>query len=155
MIEEHQKKVEDIFTSISITLTEEGDIPALYILMFDDNTITPILIEDGLDVTLNEYGIYAVSKAREERADALIYINKASVVKIDNKNENEITSMYTGVLKPSEHPNKEDMITIIYMACDGECKILLSKIHKDLRGTPFTRDFKWVDGQKNMIQPWK
>jgi hypothetical protein len=154
MEEKHREIVEDLFSKISFALAESGRVPPLFIMVLQDDTVMPIILGQT-EIDMIEYASASMEAASDMDAKALILSCEQYMVS-RNKGDADIDDLMNGIIKPSEHPDKAEYLTLIYMTSDGDYDSLISKIHTDPRGTRYTADFKWVDDSvSNIIQPWK
>lgn len=153
--EKHREIVEDMFSKLSMVLTEKGPIPPLYAMILQDDSVVPIVvtIEEGL--SLDEYASSAINAAHEANAEALLLLCRQNIV-TRTKDDPDVDLLMKGLLRPSQMPDKNEYLTIVYMASDGYCNSIISKIIKDIKGTPYTVDFEWLGGSvTNYMIPWK
>jgi hypothetical protein len=147
-----QEEAEKIFSSISIVLTETGYIYPTVFVAQKSGEIIPIVSEEAPIQTLCSA---AVNFASENDSDALMFICEQSVVSVD-KSDPRLEAFAAGLLKPSEEVDAEDFLTLIFMSAEGECKTLMGKIFKDLAGTRYTKESKWLDkASTNIFTPWR
>jgi hypothetical protein len=154
MNQKHRELVEDVFGKVSMSLAESGKIIPLFILILPDQSLLPIIVGNGEEIDLKLYSSGAINAAQEMDADAIIFICEQYMVsKI--KGDPDLQPLLDGGIKPSEHPDKEDYLTIIYMEKDGNCESLVSKIKRDLAGTRYAVDFEWLEHSvTNMLTSW-
>lgn len=152
MKEIHREIAEDLFSRISMAMTQIGRAVPVYIMILGNNDVFPIIIEQQID--LQEYANIAISVANEYNAEAMILICEQFMVS-KQKGDAELQDMLDGKLRASQHPDRKEFLTLMYMDRTGKCESMIAEIHKDLSGTPFTRDFKWIDeAVTSMITPW-
>ena len=158
MDESHKKIVEQIFNSVSFTLSEKGKVPIMFFLIVNKTNqekpeLLPIVSVESISTL--EYAKIAINTADEMNADAMIMIAEQAVVS-KKKDDPSMNAILSGKIRPSEHPDKKDYITVIYMTSKGESHALISEIHEDLKGTRYTIDHKWINSSvNNLMVPWR
>ena len=155
MKDSHKELVETVFTELTFKLSEEGDIYPLYMMIMKDGSLMPIVLKQGIEISMGDYANIAIDAAKELDADAMVFACEQSIVS-KAKGDPEIGAMVQGKIKASEHSEAKDHLTLIYMTKDGECESLIGKIHKDPTEAKFVKDQKWIDGSiTNVMSSWK
>jgi hypothetical protein len=155
MNENHREIVEDLFSKVSMSMSESGKVIPVFALILGDGSVVPVMITDGQEFSMSDYASMAITAAHNMDAEALMLICEQAMIS-KKKNDPEIQAILNGSIKPLEHPDKEDFLCIIYMTANGETESLIAKIHTDLVGTRYTVDSKWVDyAASNLLAPWK
>lgn len=153
--EKHREIVEDMFSRLSMVLTEKGPIPPLYVMILQDDSVVPIVVTTDEGLSLDEYAASAINAAHETNAEALLLLCRQNVVTRE-KDDPDVQLLVNGILRPSQMPDKDEYLTIVYMASDGYCNSIVSKILKDIAGNMYTVDFEWLGGSvTNYMIPWK
>lgn len=154
MDQKHKELAEEIFGKVSMALAESGNVVPLFILILKDGSLLPILVGNGETIDIQLYAVGAVNAAQEMDADAMIFICEQYMVSKTSK-DSDLKPLLDGMIKASEHPDKEDYLTIIYMDKHGNCNSLISKIKKDIAGTRYAVDFEWIEySVTNVLVPW-
>ena len=154
MDENHREVAETIFSSASMTLTERGAVAPVILLILETEQVLPIVIQ-GEVYGLYEYSMIANDIAKQMEATAMILVAEQWMVK-KKQTDVDLQPLLNGIIRPSEHPDKEEYLTLMYSDGDGTCESLIAKIHKDPSGRKFTRDQNWIsEAISNVIQPWK
>lgn len=155
MIEKHKEFAEHIFTSMEFSLCENGIVPPLYFLILEGDQLLPILISrDSGEVAVQDYANLSLMKANEMDAEAVIFICEQYMVS-KKKGDREYEQLLNGFIKPSQYPDREEYMTLIYRHEDGLVRSLISKIYTDPKGTRYTKDRRWIKkGVTNLITPW-
>jgi len=149
-----KEKLEDLFTKISFTITEQGFSVPLFIMHLSDGEMMPVMMSGHSEISIEEYASAAMLGASEMNAMALIFICEQYVVS-KRKDDVEMQCLLNGTIKPSDHPDREECLTMIYMDKKGKCISLIGKIEKDIRGTKYINETHWTQGSvTNIIQPW-
>lgn len=155
MDEDQQKNIEELFDKISMNLAETGKVAPLYIIVLEDDSILPIITCEDQHIDLTDYTELSVKTAHEMNAKTLLFICEQSVVR-KKKDDPCIQAMLSGQIKPSEHPDKEDYLFLYNIESAGTCHSIMAKIHSDLVGTRYIKDYKWVKNVDNDIaKNWK
>jgi len=152
MDEQHKELVEDILSKASFRLTENGSVAPIFIAILpDENELMPIMVTGFENLNLDQYAIIATNAAVELNAIAMILICEQWTVKVD-----EDGTGYS-MIPPSQHPDKVECLSVVYMTAKGDCAILTSEIHTDPIGTKYTKDAEWMDGAdivSGIMTPW-
>lgn len=154
MKDSHKKIADDLFTRHSIIMTEKGSIAPVYILILSQDRTLPVVLNTNL-IGLEQYS-EAVSKiAKDLDAEAVMFLCEQYMVS-KPKDSPEANALVSGQIKPSEHPDKEEYLALIYMDQTGHNETCIAKIYTDPSGTRYTNDSRWINkGATNMIKPWK
>jgi hypothetical protein len=153
MNEDHKLIAEDLYSKVSMAMTQIGKTTPIYIMVLPGNEVYPIVIQDK-DIDLQQYATLAMNIAQEYRAIAMILICEQYMVS-KHKDDPEVQAILDGLMRASEHPDREEYLSLIYMDQSGKCESYIGKIHRDPMGTPFTRDSQWIeDAATSMITPW-
>ena len=68
----------------------------------------------------------------------------------------DLSALLSGQIKPSEHPDREEYLTLVYMDENGDSESLIGKIERDITNLPFTRESHWLDDTVvSVMMPWK
>ena len=154
MDESQREMIEDLFSHISFALTEQGRISPLYIMILPDGSQMPIIAQGG-DLTVEMYASAAHSAAHEMGAKGMIFICEQYMVS-KTKDDKELQALLDGQIRPSQHPDAEEYLTLMYMTAIGECESLIAKIHKDPMGTKYTNEREWIENSTTaLLTPWK
>lgn len=154
MDEKYRTISEDLFNKISMAMTEIGKTMPVYILITADDEVLPIALA-GVEMDMAGYAQLAVQIAAEMDAKAMMLICE-QIMLSRTKDSEDLQDLLDGIKRPSEQPDAEAYLTLIFMEASGECESLIAKIHKDPLGTRYTKDSEWVkDSVTNMIMPWK
>jgi hypothetical protein len=138
-----------------MALTETGKSFPVYILILPGDEVFPVVLSGELDIDMATYAMTANDVAREMEAEAMMLICEQTMIARTNESE-DLQDLLDGKLRPSEMPDKEDYLTMMYMFQDGQVESLISKIHSDPAGTRYTRDKKWIkEAVTSMITEWK
>lgn len=158
MDESKRKMIENLFSSISFSLTENGKITPLYIMLLPDGTQMPIISQaKGIEITLDMYTSAAHSAAKEMNAEGMIFISEQYMIE-KHKDDPDIEKILSGEIKPSVDSNSKEYLVLMYMSAFGECESLISEIHKDPIGTKYTTDEReWIiqEISSSILMPWK
>lgn len=148
----HQKMIEDLFSRISFALTEQGQVNPLYLIVLPDNSTMPIIIngQDGQEISLDMYSAAAHQAAKEMNATALMFVSEQYIA-VKDKDDVKLQSWID-----TEHPSTKNYLTITFMTSEGDCSLLISKIHKDQMGTKYTtNEREWVENNTtSLLTPW-
>jgi hypothetical protein len=124
-------------------------------MILQDESVIPIVVTTEEGLAFDEYAASAINAAHETNAEALLLLCRQNMVTRE-KDDPDVDLLMKGLLRPSQMPDKDEYLTIVYMASDGYCNSIISKILKDIKGTPYTVDFEWLGGSMtNYIVPWK
>jgi hypothetical protein len=150
MNQKHKKLAEEIYVASVFALAEKGMDAPIFILIKNDKSI-PLLIPPDLEIGVAEYASMASDNARDLNADAIIVISGMWVVidKAENLDPN---------VKPSDHPNREHYLNLVYMSADGKTlESIAGKVETDLAGHQFVREHEWLESMLdfNFIEAWK
>lgn len=150
----HKEMIENMFSTLSFNLTEVGKIDPLFLMVLPDNSIRLVMVAEKGQLETREYASLSIAAASDMDAKALILICEQYMVK-RKKDDPELQSFLTGQLRPSEAPDHQEYLTIVYTEKDGTTESLISQIHSDLVGRRYTIDFKWLKySTTNLITPW-
>lgn len=147
----HKEIAEGIYQAAIFGLAETGvDMPVISLIK-DDKCI-PILIPPLMEITMEEYTSKANEMAKEENADAILMIAGMWVVK-GRKGELDLTE------RPSESPNREEHLNLVYMSANGNVTASISgEIKTNVgTGTKYVEKYDWMDSvsHTNFFEPWK
>jgi hypothetical protein len=80
MDDKHKEIVENLFSRLSMILTEKGPTPPLYIMILKDYSLVPIVItiEEGLE--FDKYAASAINAAHESDASALLLLCRQNII---------------------------------------------------------------------------
>jgi len=153
MDENHRQIAEDLFSSVSMNMTTTGKTIPLYIMILPGDQVLPIIVSDP-EISIQQYATICTNIAHQQNAIAMMMVCEQFMVS-KHKDDADIELLINGVIRASEHPDREEYLTLIYMDQDGVSESIIAKIYKDAAGTPFTRDFQWVkDSVTSMVLPW-
>lgn len=154
MKESHRKIVDDLFTTKSIEMTEQGEINPIYILILPGDQILPVVLStEGIGMIQYSEAVRLIAKDID--AEAVVLVCEQYMVS-KPKDSPEANALLSGQIKPSDHPDKEEYLTLMYVDAVGKCDSLISKVHSDPLGTRYTTDSRWIENSStNMIRPWK
>jgi hypothetical protein len=135
-------------------MTEYGKIPPIFVLILPGNNILPIILS-GVSLDIGQYSEVAMAAAKDTNSDALMLVCEQYMVS-KPKDSPEADSLISGQIRPSEHPDKEDCLTLVYMDSKGNCDSLIAKVHTDPSGTRYTTDSRWIENSvMSILKPWK
>ena len=124
MNEKHKKIAEDLYKITLFALTETGKEYPVFCLI-KDNKAMPVLMPPGEEIDVSNYILMSMDLARQYDVDALILV--AGMWSVTSPIE-EIDPR----VRPSEHPNREHYLNLIYMTADGsEMESIAGKIETD------------------------
>lgn len=154
MNEQDKANAEMLFSHISMVLTEHGKVFPTYIMIMDSQII-PVMVTQKAEMSLAEYESIVHQAATEMQPDAMILISEQWMIS-RAKDDPDIPLLVDGVMKPSDQPDKESYLTLIYTDKTGASESLIGKIESDPAGTRFVREQSWIDDcMSNMIRSWK
>jgi hypothetical protein len=150
MNDEHRRIAEEIYKISAFALTETGKEIPVFILVKHDMPI-PLLVPPDKDMDMGAYIMSALSFAKQYDADALILVASMWVV------SGKLGEIDTRI-KPSESPDREEYLNLIYMTADGLIiESLSGKVETTPIGTKFIRSQEWMDStmKADWLQPWR
>ena len=146
----HKEIAEGIYQAAIFGLAETGvDMPVISLIK--DNQCIPILIPPYIEITVDEYAARANEMAKEQNADAILIIAGMWVVK-GHKDEIDLEQ------RPSQSPNREEHLNLVYMSADGEeTASITGEIKTNVgTGTKYVEKYDWMDAvRNNFFEPWK
>ncbi len=134
----------------TMALAESGLDTTLFVLVKENQSI-PILVPPGFDIDTTGYSMMALYYAKEQNADALICVSGMWIVK-------QHISELEEDIRPSEHPDREHYLNLIYMSADGKTmESIVGKVEQDPSGTKFVRNHEWSEGLETTkwFEPWR
>jgi hypothetical protein len=153
MDEKHREIAEDLFNKFSMSMTQTGNVVPIYVIILADDTVYPIMVD--IPVEFREYSTIALNLANQYNAYAMMLICEQYMVS-KKIGDSDLSSLLSGKIKASEHPDREEYLILAYMDENGNSESLIGKIERDLMGTPFTRESKWLkDTVVSVMMPWK
>lgn len=151
----HKDVVQKIFDTASMQLAEEGKINPIYFIVKDD-LFKPILPDPNVNFNMKEYSSAIVNMAHEVNADAVILISEQYTVNIP-KTDPRSQALLDGLLKPSEQPEREEGLIVVYIEANGQTASLFGKIDTNISSqVRYIRESSWMSNVKtNLITPWR
>jgi len=147
--------MEKIFINHCMMLTEVGGVIPIFFIIINNNQITPIILSEKMQMNFEQYTTFSIKAADEMDASAIILISEQFMVKGDQSDE-DMKALVSGKIKPRDHPNKEEYLSLTYMESHGKAESLYGKIEKDPTGVRFVREQSWADGvQTTQLMPWR
>lgn len=146
----HREIAESVYNTASFALAETGLDTALFVLIKDNESI-PILVPPGTDIDTAGYAMMSMHYAKEHDADAIVVVSGMWIVK-------QHIQEYDPDMRPSEHPDREHYLNLIYMTADGgEMESIVGKVETDPGGRKFVRDHEWTQGieMTHWLEPWR
>jgi len=132
MKEDHRDMAEELFSHMSFSMTENGTVQPMYIMILPNNTTMPIVLQDK-NIPIELYCEAAHGAAKQMNAVAMMLISERVL------------------------HDEESYLTLMYMTAIGECESIVSKIYSDGFGTKYTTDEReWIDvDSSSLLIPWK
>ena len=153
MDEQHREVCEDLFNKFSMAMSQTGSAVPIYVMILEDDTVYPIVVNEAIE--FQEYAKIALNIANQYDAYAMILICEQYMVS-KKTGDADLSALLSGQIRASEHPDREEYLTLVYLDENGESESLIGKIERDLMGTPFTRESKWLqDTVVSVMMPWK
>jgi len=154
MDDETKDLMEKIFVNHCIMLSEVGSvIPIFFIIV--NRQITPIILSEDMQMDFEKYATFSIKAADQMDASAMILVSEQYMV-MGKDSDKDMKALLTGEIKPSEHPNKLEYLSLTYMEAHGKAESLYGKIEKDPTGLRFVREQTWADGvQTTQLMPWR
>jgi len=154
----HKRLAHGIFNSSCIDLNESGQLSPLFFLI-NDKKFSPILIrQDSKNhIDIEAYASMVINLADEQDAEAIIFVSEQWTVK-RNLSDKEAEEFQQGKLLPSLDPNRQEVLTLLYLTSKGKLQILIGEIERTPDNTPFVRESSWEDARHISIpflQPWR
>lgn len=155
---DHKDLAEEIFSRACLTLNETGMMyPTFFLVKGKD--FMPVLMDPKSleEINLEKYASMVTNVADEQNAEAMFFISEQWRIErpLDDK---EIKQFLLGKRLLKLDPDKQEVLTLLYLTSKGEMKTLVGEIDRLVDNTPFVRDSKWTDFQsveKTFFQPWR
>lgn len=155
MDDKHREIAEDLFSKVSMALTEQGMAIPIFVLILPDDKVYPIIIQSEQEYDIQGYSSIVHDIAGQMNAKAIILVCEQFMVS-KSQSDPGLKDLIDGKVRASEHPDRKDYLTLMYLDEQNKCESIISEIHKDPAGTKFTRDFKWIsEAVTNILVPWK
>lgn len=151
----HKNVVQSIFDTASMQLAEEGTVSTVYFIVKDDN-IRPVFSDPEKQLDMQQYSSAIVNMAHEVNADAVILLTEQYTVNIP-KEDPRSQALLDGLIKPSEQPDKEESLIVIYIEANGQSESLFGIIDQNISSqVRFIRESNWMANAKvGLIPPWR
>ena len=82
MNEDHKKIVENLYTRLSIYLSEKGVFAPTFFMIMEDNKLIPIIVDTDEDISIEEYTSLCTKAAFDNEAVALIFCTEQYIAKL-------------------------------------------------------------------------
>ena len=151
----HKNVVQQIFNTASMQLAEEGTVSTVYFIV-KDNAIRPVFPDPEKQLNMAEYSSAIVNMAHEINADAVILLSEQYTVNI-SKSDPRKQALLDGFIKPSEQPDKEESLVVIYIEANGKTTSLFGKINTNIASqVRYVKEKDWMSNVKTgLITPWR
>jgi len=139
----HKEMAQSIFDSSCMTLTETGQmLPAFFLLKKDE--FMPMLADVKIleKMGIQGYASSVVNVADETNAEAIMFISEQWMIKRKMDDE-DIDKFEKGKKIPSLDPDRQEILTLIYVTKDGQMRTLMGEIQRQIDNTPFIRESEW------------
>ena len=155
MKESHKNVIQQIFDTASMQLAEEGSISTIYFIV-KDNGIKPVFPDPERKLDMEEYSSAIVNMAHDINADAVILLSEQYTVNIA-KTDPRKQALLDGFIKPSEQPDKEESLVVIYIEANGKTTSLFGKINTNIASqVRYVKEKDWMLNVKtSLITPWR
>lgn len=151
----HKDVVQKIFDTASMQLAEEGKVNPIYFIVKED-FFKPILPDPNADFDMKQYSSAITNMAHEVNADAVILISEQYTVNIE-KTDPRSQALLDGLLKPSEQPDREESLVVVYIEANGQTASLFGTIITNVSSqVKYIKESKWMSNVKtSLITPWR
>jgi hypothetical protein len=151
----HKDVVQKIFDTASMQLAEEGAASTVYFIVKDD-VIKPVFPDPEKNLNMAQYSSAVVNMAHDIDADAVILISEQYTVNIP-RTDPRSQALLDGLMKPSEQPDREESLVVIYIEANGQSQSLFGVIDKNISSqVRYIRESSWMSNVKtSLIPPWR
>lgn len=157
MNEHHKQLAQSIFDSSCMTLTETGVMyPTFFLIKGEEFMPVAIDPESMENVGMKGYSSMVMNIADQERAEAVILVSEQWSIKRSISDE-EAQDFIEGKLLPSLDPDRQEVLTLVYITRGGRVRVLSGEIQRQIDNTPFIRESKWSTPDamsSNIIGAW-
>jgi len=152
MKELHKQKIQEMFDNASMIMAEGNTITPIFFIV-KENVFNGILSKDNW--TIKQYKDAVIKMAEQMDADAIIAVCEQFMVTL-NKKDQRLQDLLDGKIRPSEQPDKEEYLTVIYIQPNGESESIIGKIHQNLSSqVRYIKDSKWISNPRtNLFSSW-
>lgn len=154
----HINLAHGIFNSSCMSLNESGQLEPIFFLL-SDKQFSPIVLNSDTKnhIDIESYASLVINLADEQNAEAIIFVSEQWQVKRDSTDE-EAEKFEQGKMCPSLDPNRQEVLTLLYLTSKGKIQTLIGEIERTPDNTPFVRESSWVEVRNisfPFLQPWR
>ena len=155
MNEKHREIAEDLFNKVAMAMTEQGMTVPVFVLILPGDQVYPVIIQSDQEYDVQGYSALVHDIAGQMDAIAIMLVCEQFKVS-KQQSDPALKDLLDGKIRASQHPDRKEYLTLMYLDEHNVCESIIAEIHKDPAGTRFTRDFKWIDeAVTNILVPWK
>lgn len=151
----HKDVVQKIFDTASMQLAEEGKVNPIYFIVKED-FFKPVLPDPNTDFDMKQYSSAITNMAHEVNADAVILISEQYTINIE-KTDPRSRALLDGLIKPSDQPDREESLVVVYIEANGKTASLFGTIITNVSSqVKYIKESNWMSNVKtSLITPWR